>query len=164
MGSQHVRYDSFPVTSECIKEKRTYRPFRTHTYRHVRTCSDMSCVHTICDAIYEASIHELCSQRAQIRHMIDFCLWSSRCVILQRQLSCSHFGSSRSRERLEVYPRVELMTSIHTVLDQHTEIRELIKRFIPGRDYHNLLCSILCSYRAALTQLRVDNLRAVNKE
>ena len=56
------------------------------------------------------------------------------------------------------------MISIHTVLDQHAEIRELIKRFIPGRDYHNLLCSILCSYRAALIQIRVDNLRAENRE
>ena len=56
------------------------------------------------------------------------------------------------------------MISIHIVLDQHAEIRELIKRFIPGRDYHNLLCSILCSYRAALIQIRVDNLRAENRE
>ena len=80
------------------------------------------------------------------------------------KLSCSHLGSSRSRERLEVYPRVGLMISIHTVLDQHAEIRELIKSFIPGRDYHNLLCSILCSYRAALIQIRVDNLRAENRE
>ena len=84
--------------------------------------------------------------------------------VLQQRNLLANLAQSRSRERLEAYPRVELMTSIHTVLDQHTEILELIKRFIPGRDYHNLLCSILCSYRAALIQLRVDNLRAVNRE
>jgi hypothetical protein len=164
MGSQHVRYDSFPMTSECHQRK-AYVQTVSYPYVSLRQdMSNMSCVHTICHAIYEVSIHELCSQRAQVRHVTDLCLWSSRCVIPRRQLSCSHFGSSRSRERLEVYPRVELMTSIHIVLDQHTEIRELIERFIPGRDYHNFLCSILCSYRAALIQIRVDNLRAVNRE
>ena len=54
------------------------------------------------------------------------------------------------------------MSSIHALLDQHAEIRELIENFVP-EDYHNFLGTILCSYRNALLQQLVYNLRAENQ-
>ena len=77
--SQHVPYDIFPTIKKCHQIKAyvqhvsyPHLSSRQDMFEHVVRSYDMRCY-------LWKSIHELCMQRAQIRHMIDLCLCSSWC-------------------------------------------------------------------------------------